>query len=153
MRSHWSCWWHVWNGEPHVLNSIWGRWHCWSCSLRKPMVICEVWSKGTRDMALQTFFSMMGYLLEKHCHASSKSIEAEVYSLVLDAGGNNAWFASMLHDLEKLPSFVWLDDESCYIDNWKDSSRRIYFWFCSTQVFKATRNQLKSSNQSEKKAF
>ena len=54
-------------------------------------------------------------------------IESQVYGCVLDAGGNNARFVSMLHDLKRLTSSVWLDDESCYIDNWKDKSRWIYF--------------------------
>ena len=80
-------------------------------------------------------------------------IGSEVYGLVLDAGGKNARFVSMLHDLKKLPSSVWLDDDTCYIDNWINKSQRVYFWFCSTHIFKATRNQLMSSSQSGNKAF
>ena len=56
-------------------------------------------------------------------------IGSEVYGLVLDAGGKNARFVSMLHDLKKLPSSVWLDDDTCYINNRINKSRRVYFWF------------------------
>ena len=59
----------------------------------------------------------------------------------------------MLQDLKRLQNFKWLDESSCKTENPSKPSRNINFWFCSTHIFKAMRNQLMASSQGGKKAF
>jgi hypothetical protein len=83
-----------------------------------------------------------------------ESIGAFVYGLVMDAGGNNAKFASRLHDdLKYSEEAEWIDEEFCYTKNIWDPNRRIYFWFCMTHLLKAMRNQLLASQPNGSKAF
>ena len=73
--------------------------------------------------------------------------------MCLDAGGDNARFVSMVSELKRLGTNIWIDDEQCYAKNVKDPSRRIYFWYCCTHLFKSWRGQLLTSSAKGKKAF
>ena len=84
---------------------------------------------------------------------SCEAIGSRVYGLVLDAGGNNAKFISILRDSKKVPDCSWLSEDLCYIHNPYDTSRRVYFYFCMTHGLKAMRNQLLASSQDGSKAF
>ena len=73
--------------------------------------------------------------------------------LVLDAGGNNSNFINLLRNGKKLTTASWISDEECYISNPRYPSRRIYFWYCGTHLFKAVRNQLEASQIDGAKSF
>ena len=76
---------------------------------------------------------------------SCEAIGSQVLGLVLDAGGSNANFINLLRDGETLTTASWINDQECYISNPRYPSRRIYFWFCVTHLFKAFWNQLYAS--------
>ena len=83
-----------------------------------------------------------------------ESINVKIHGLCMDAGGNNARFTLLLRDYVRLKGdVVWVDDELCYVENVFDPSRRIYFWFCLTHLFKAMQNQLLASQERGTKAF
>ena len=77
-----------------------------------------------------------------------------MYGLVLDAGGNNSKFVNgMLDQLRTLDHNPWVGDEQCVATNVVDTSRQVHFWFCSTHIFKAMRNQLFGSRPKGGKLF
>ena len=77
-----------------------------------------------------------------------------VYGLVMDAGGNNAKFASRLRNGKTFSDeATWIEQEMCYTKNIFDPERRIYIWFCMTHLLKAMRNQLNASQSGGSKEF
>ena len=83
-----------------------------------------------------------------------KSINVHIFGKCHDAGGGNSRLTLLLRDLQRLKEdAVWLDDQLCYTQNVFDPTRRIYFWFCLTHLYKAMRNQLLASQPSGTKAF
>ena len=87
---------------------------------------------------------------------SCEAIESEVYGLVLDAGGSNSKFVrgEMLDELKAMKHNPWISEEQCVATNVASKDKRkVYFWFCSTHVFKAMRGQLFTSRPGGKKAF
>ena len=114
---------------------------------------------GNETWACEHFFnngSLTGETLARQYNQvvrNCESISSEVYGVCLDAGGNNARFVSMVSELKRLGTNIWIDDEQCYAKNVKDPSRRIYFWYCCTHLFKSWRGQLLTSSAKGKKAF
>jgi len=90
----------------------------------------------------------------QHVTLCCEAIGSKVYGLVMDAGGNNAKFASRLRDEKRFDdTTTWIDEDLCYVKNFDDPSRRIYVWFCMTHLFKAMRNQLLASYPGRSKMF
>ena len=85
---------------------------------------------------------------------SLESIGCAVLGVVQDAGGSNASFVMRLRKGKSISSKdLWLDEKDCYVINFYDTSRRIYFYFCVTHLSKSMRGQLLASQAGHSKAF
>ena len=89
-----------------------------------------------------------------HVTLCCESIGSMVCGLVMDAGGNNAKFASRLRNGKTFSDeATWIEEEMCNTKNIFDPEQQIYIWFCMTHLLQAMRNQLNASQSAGSKEF